>query len=150
MDPQACNADPQTYQRYTRDPARTPFRWDNSKNAGFSSADKTWLPVGAGYEQENVALQLQEDNSHLKIFQRLTQLRKEEAAFSGRYIEPKVQGEVLIYERIAPEDSNADSFLIVLNLGGEDAPVNLSQYAHKLGSQVEVTVSSKQSGFNQG
>lgn len=150
MDPQACNADPETYQRYTRDPARTPFRWDNSKNAGFSTADKTWLPVGDDYEQENVALQLQEDNSHLKIFKRVTQLRKEEPAFGGRYIEPKVQGEVLIYERIAPEGSNADSFLIILNLGDVDVPVDLSQYAHELGPQVEVTVSSKQSGYKQG
>lgn len=99
MDPQGCNAGSETYQRYTRDPARTPFRWDATKNAGFSSANKTWLPVGSGYEQENVHKQLNDDNSHLKIFKRLTRLRKDEAAFSGKKTEPVVRGQVLVYER---------------------------------------------------
>lgn len=34
-DPQACNTnDPINYWKYSRDPARTPYQWDNTKNAG--------------------------------------------------------------------------------------------------------------------
>lgn len=150
VDPQGCNADPQTYQRYTRDPSRTPFRWDSSANAGFSTAQKTWLPVGPGYEQENVESQLSAPNSHLKIFKRVTQLRKQEPAFSGRKTEPVVKGEVLIYERAPPADSEADTFLVVLNLGDSDEVLDLSQYSQKVASQVEVTVSSLQSGLEPG
>lgn len=34
VDPQACNANPQTYYGYSRDPARTPYQWDASNLAG--------------------------------------------------------------------------------------------------------------------
>lgn len=34
QDPQACNADKQSYQKFTRDPCRTPFQWDDTKNSG--------------------------------------------------------------------------------------------------------------------
>jgi glycosidase len=42
LDPQACNTNPQVYYEKSRDPARTPFPWDDSKNGDFSKADKTW------------------------------------------------------------------------------------------------------------
>lgn len=34
VDPQACNTNPQVYQSKTRDPERTPFQWNDEKNAG--------------------------------------------------------------------------------------------------------------------
>lgn len=34
VDPQACNTDPDTYLKVSRDPCRTPFQWDDSENAG--------------------------------------------------------------------------------------------------------------------
>lgn len=36
VDPQACGASPLTYEPYSRDPARTPFQWDDSPNAGMN------------------------------------------------------------------------------------------------------------------
>lgn len=57
VDPQACNQDPDTYDAVSRDPARTPFQWDTTKNAGFSTAYKTWLPVADGYKTVNVKSQ---------------------------------------------------------------------------------------------
>lgn len=33
-DPQACNAGKATYANVSRDPERTPFQWDATKNAG--------------------------------------------------------------------------------------------------------------------
>uniref|UniRef100_A0A0K8UQN9 alpha-glucosidase n=1 Tax=Bactrocera latifrons TaxID=174628 RepID=A0A0K8UQN9_BACLA len=34
VDPQACNSDPDRYYDLSRDPARTPYQWDASPNAG--------------------------------------------------------------------------------------------------------------------
>lgn len=34
VDPQACNTNPETYYAASRDPARTPYQWDASSNAG--------------------------------------------------------------------------------------------------------------------
>jgi alpha-glucosidase len=34
VDPAGCNMGEDRYEAFSRDPARTPFQWDNSKNAG--------------------------------------------------------------------------------------------------------------------
>lgn len=36
VDPQACNTNEKDYEAYSRDVARTPFQWDDTKNAGKS------------------------------------------------------------------------------------------------------------------
>lgn len=99
VDPQACNADPSTYLKYSRDPERTPFLWDNTKNAGFSTADRTWLPVGQSYETNNIEAQYAADNSHLKIFKTLTKLRKSEPAFTDGDYKSAVGDGWLAYAR---------------------------------------------------
>ncbi len=60
---------------------RTPMQWDDSKNAGFSNADKTIRPVidkgDYGYKNVNVEKQLGDTASLLHYVKRLVQLRKE-------------------------------------------------------------------------
>ncbi|EMC16275.1 dextran glucosidase [Streptococcus mutans W6] len=60
-----------------RDNARTPMQWDASQNAGFSTADKTWLPVNPNYKDINVQAALKNSNSIFYTYQQLIQLRKE-------------------------------------------------------------------------
>lgn len=61
--------------RYSRDNARTPVQWDNSVNAGFSE-EQPWLPVNPNYKQINVASQIQDPESLLSYYKKLTALRK--------------------------------------------------------------------------
>lgn len=83
MDPQACQSNPQEFERLTRDPVRTPFQWNDQKNAGFSTSDKTWLPVAENYLTLNVMKQRSAPLSHLNIFKQLQELREEPTMQKG-------------------------------------------------------------------
>ncbi|XP_061708039.1 maltase A1-like [Cydia pomonella] len=86
VDVEACNrGDEDTYHLYSRDPARTPFHWDNTTNAGFSSSEYTWLPVADDYMEINLAKQKEDTRSHYKVYQKLTALRKHTTLSHGEY-----------------------------------------------------------------
>lgn len=61
--------------RLSRDNARTPFQWDDSKNAGFTGGTP-WLRVNPNYTQINAAEQMQREDSVLNYYKKLTALRK--------------------------------------------------------------------------
>src|SRR5262249_40601488 len=62
-----------------RDAIRTPMQWADSKNGGFSSADKPVVPIITGgefgYEAVNVAAQQRDPDSFLNWMERMTRLR---------------------------------------------------------------------------
>lgn len=100
VDPQACNTNSTVYHENSRDPARTPFQWDDSVNAGFSNGLKTWLPVGSNYRTVNVKMQKSAERSHLKVFQKLNEIRTLPSVHYGDY-EPKiVDDKLFIYRRL--------------------------------------------------
>ena len=66
-----------------RDEVRTPMQWDTTKNAGFSSAEKTWLPVNPNHVQINVEKQRKEDRSLLQTIHALLSIRNKESALLG-------------------------------------------------------------------
>uniref|UniRef100_A0A1Q3FRQ2 alpha-glucosidase n=1 Tax=Culex tarsalis TaxID=7177 RepID=A0A1Q3FRQ2_CULTA len=84
-DPSACQTNENVYKLYTRDPARTPFQWDATTNAGFTSASQPWLPINSNYVTINVDAEQKVDKSHLKVFQELIKLRDEDDFQSFQY-----------------------------------------------------------------
>jgi len=64
-----------------RDNARTPMQWDDSLNAGFSTAHQTWIGVNPNYARINVAQQEKDEHSVLNFYKRLIRLRKENDVF---------------------------------------------------------------------
>ncbi|XP_076162223.1 alpha-glucosidase [Ptiloglossa arizonensis] len=76
VDPAGCNAGPIRYFLKSRDPARTPFQWDNTTSAGFSDRILTWLPVHENYKTLNLAAQKEANVSHYKVFEALVTLKK--------------------------------------------------------------------------
>ncbi|EFN63688.1 Maltase 1 [Camponotus floridanus] len=91
QDPQACNAGKDKYQNLSRDRNRTPFQWDATKNAGFSKANHTWLPVHENYIELNLAKQKIANESHYKIYTSLIKMRQREAALQQGNLTTLVQ-----------------------------------------------------------
>jgi alpha-glucosidase len=84
-----------------RDEVRTPMQWDGSRNAGFSSARKTWLPVHENYTRINVGSQSEDDSSLLNTIQNLSKIRREEPCLQEGSLKllKGLPGEVLGYTR---------------------------------------------------
>lgn len=98
VDPQACNTNETIYHSKSRDPGRTPFHWDDSKNAGFNRGKKTWLPVNVNYKCVNVKIEKNTPRSHLNVYKRLAKLRKQAKLATASY-EPATFGSILTYKR---------------------------------------------------
>jgi oligo-1,6-glucosidase len=60
----------------SRDNARTPMQWDDSANAGFTTATP-WIKLNPNYKQINVEQALADSDSVFHYYQQLIQLRKE-------------------------------------------------------------------------
>jgi oligo-1,6-glucosidase len=65
----------QEQQQTSRDNSRTPFQWDSTVNAGFTTGTP-WIEVNADYATVNAAAQESDPNSVLNYFRRAVQLRK--------------------------------------------------------------------------
>lgn len=61
---------------YTRDISRTPMQWEDSRYAGFSTAEP-WLPVSADYPARNVATLDNQPDSILNLYRRLVWYRRQ-------------------------------------------------------------------------
>ena len=100
-----------------RDNARTPMQWDASKNAGFSTSDKTWLPVNPNYKDINVESALANPESIVYTYQKLVALRKTQDWLVVADFELlETAAKVFAYIR-KTEDS---SYLVVVNLSDQE------------------------------
>lgn len=64
----------------SRDPERTPMQWSDAKNAGFSNAERTWLPVSPDFGFRNVELQKRDKKSFFNLYRTLMRLRNDTAS----------------------------------------------------------------------
>ena len=100
-----------------RDNARTPMQWDESKNAGFSTSDKTWLPVNPNYKDINVKSALENSDSIFYTYQKLVELRKTQAWLIDADFELlETADKVFAYIR-KTQDS---SYLVAVNLSDQE------------------------------
>ena len=63
-------------EKYGRDNARTPFQWDEGKNAGFT-AGSPWLRVNPNYTRLNLKAQREDPDSVFNYYRKLIGLRKD-------------------------------------------------------------------------
>lgn len=111
----------------SRDNARTPFQWDDSKNAGFSDGETTWLKVNPQYTKINAKAAEEDENSVLHYYKKLISLRKSDQAFVyGTYTDllPKHR-KILCYLR----QSDYGKLLIVANFADKNTKFALPKGA---------------------
>ncbi|XP_031628553.1 probable maltase isoform X2 [Contarinia nasturtii] len=128
---------------YDRDRCRTPMQWDSTKNAGFSTcqSQKTWLPIGSNYKVLNVELQKSSNRSHLYIFQKLGELRKNPIMKYGAYmLFDGKDYDVLAYKRYIEGES--DVVAVFLNFSRYDRIINANKFLKGLPDQMEIYVCS--------
>lgn len=77
---------------YSRDNARTPFQWNSSENAGFTTGTP-WLKVNPNYTEINAKDQIHRPDSLFSWYKSLIALRK-----SPEYKDVVVYGEVVPYK----------------------------------------------------
>ncbi|KAK9296542.1 hypothetical protein QLX08_009492 [Tetragonisca angustula] len=92
VDPAGCHAGRNRYYLKTRDPERTPYQWNNSTSAGFSTKAKTWLPVHPNYKNLNLKAQKKVYYSHYQHFKSSANLKKQAVVARGSL-------KVIIYPR---------------------------------------------------
>jgi len=108
-----------------RDPCRTPMQWDESANAGFSTA-RPWLPVSDDYSVVNVRAQGSDPQSILTLYRRLLALRRAHEALSvGSYQPVAMTGHLLAYLRQAADER----FFVALNFGADPHELSLDGLA---------------------
>ena len=106
-----------------RDNGRTPFQWNDTKNAGFTTGTP-WLKVNPNCKTINVAAEEQNPNSILSYFKKVVKLRKENTTLIyGRYtLLDKDNPDVYAYTR----DYNGKKIVVLLNFTTHKATANLS------------------------
>lgn len=102
----------ETIQNSSRDNGRTPFQWDSSANAGFTTGTP-WIKVNPNYTMLNAAAQEKDPNSCLNYFRALTKLRKGNPVLVyGNYtLLDKDNPDVYAYTR----ELNGKKILVLLN-----------------------------------
>ncbi|XP_055547246.1 probable maltase [Wyeomyia smithii] len=147
VDPAACNSNPRDFLMYSRDPARTPFHWDATTSAGFSTNPKTWLPVSPYYKQNNYKLQTMAPRSHVKIFKTLLRLRKQRTLREGTFDMKLLNDNLIVYKR---ELADVSTIVVILNFAKQSQTVNLSEAFDGLPLEFEIVTSSMQTNYVDG
>jgi len=140
QDPQGCGAGIDRFNETSRDPCRTPMQWDTSFNAGFSTSQTTWLPMGSNSATVNVQIEKENLISHFNIYRTLLALRKEESLLYGDLNFPDVDDDAFSFTRIR---QGVTSYAVLLNLGNAERRFNLS-IAQGVPAQATVVVRSIQ------
>lgn len=124
----------------SRDSARTPVQWDDSKNAGFTTGTP-WFFVNPNYEAINVASQEDDPNSILNFYRKCLHFRKtNEVALWGDYKEYyKRHNQLYMYSR----SHNGQHLLVICSYADHDMDFKYPKaFASKmqLGDQYELAI----------
>ena len=108
-----------------RDGERTPMQWTPGKEAGFSTASTTWLPIAPDYKTVNVEVEQKDPDSLLRWNENLIAMRRSNPALHSGTMTmiDTTNPHVLSYIRSAPDSRTA--VLVSLNMSSEPQTISL-------------------------
>ncbi|CAK9825383.1 unnamed protein product [Anthophora retusa] len=124
VDPSGCNAGKDGYETASRDPARTPFQWDDSTSAGFSTNPKTWLRVNDNYKTVNLAAEKKDSKSYYNFYKKVSSLKKSSNFKRTNLVTKLLNENVFAFAR----ESKSIGYYVVINFGDKDEIVDLSVF----------------------
>jgi glycosidase len=119
---------------YERTGSRSPMQWDDSVNAGFSTApaEKLYIPLDAAADRPAVSAQIADQDSLLNEVKRLTALRQAHPALQNYgEIEFIHIGYPLIYKRSFTDEI----LLVIINPSAEEKRIVTDQMTDQLTDQ---------------
>jgi alpha-glucosidase len=110
-----------------RDAERTPMQWNAGKNAGFSQADKTWLPVSPDYTTVNVDAEKASSDSMLEFHRKLIALRRTDPVLreGDQHLVPFPNAQIVAYLRTV----NKGRRMVITNFSGEEQELDVGKFA---------------------
>ena len=108
----------------SRDNARTPYQWDGTENAGFTTG-KPWLKVNPKYKSINLAADRAAEDSVFAYYQELTKMRREDPAIIDGDLRFLLENDehIVAYLRSCARQT----LLVVANFSGETAEFNIPE-----------------------
>jgi oligo-1,6-glucosidase len=105
----------------SRDNARTPFQWNDSKNSGFTTGEP-WIKINPNYKIVNVEVEEKNPISTLNYFIKLVKIRRNNPVLVyGKYtLLDKENPNVYAYTR----ELNGKKLLVLLNFSSKNAVAN--------------------------
>lgn len=106
----------------SRDNARTPYQWNDTKNAGFSSG-KPWMKVNPRYLEINLEADLKREDSIFAYYRKLSDIRREHPAI--------IEGDLSFYLEDHPSvimytrKCDSEVLLVVANYSEKTAEFSL-------------------------
>lgn len=111
-----------------RDVSRTPMPWHaDQPNAGFTGAEKPWLPIPEAHYAKAVNIQNKDPQSLLNTWRRLLHWRKKQPALeAGDFDILDTEEPIFAFVREYAEQR----LLCIFNLSNESVSYDLSEYPH--------------------
>ena len=112
---------------FYRTGARSPMQWDDSTNAGFSTAssDKLYIQMDSSSDRPTVLSQLKDEYSLLNEVKKIIKVRKNNSALqeSGKFEIINTKGYPLIYKR----NDEEQTILVVINPCNKEITYDLNE-----------------------
>jgi alpha-glucosidase len=106
-----------------RDGERTPMQWTAGRNAGFSTAAKTWLGVPPTAVTRNVETMTRDQDSILNFYKRVIRIRRASPALlEGDYLSIDADPRVFAYRRVKANQT----MIVALNMSSEARTIRLT------------------------